>query len=409
MEKKTILDYAKAATNESEKPVKHVSLKYDDVNKRVFAEVTISDIDGTRLYYVYNESGINYYLDCLVAEEHKSIADLLADKSLKISIDEVLLDEKGVIVKNLDGKNVKVTYNAEKGQVVFPKVYNASVSPKKEEKKDTKKEEKTDLDTKKKKRIKNIKILAGLTALVLAAGYVGSRLSGGKNDVRNNNLENNNNKSNVEDQSFHDPYYGQTDEQIIQDMAGNGGYIEPEEEIYTNPSEEINVGFESPIEYVEPINEVQPLKEYYHLGSDISFDDMNTQIQVINDECFKYGPTALYNLVYENDRDAIYTIVNMRNGIFDGICSSTEFLNNAVNYIFENGLNFDGKQIKSFDSLSAYSQYIVLVATQSVLQLQPNYENTTPSNYYNYDMLVNSFDYMVDYTYKTLTNSGKTY
>ena len=443
-EKKTILDYAKTATNEAEKPVKHVSLKYDEENKRVYAEVTIKDEKGIRLYYVYNEKGINYYLDCLVAEEHKTIGELLNEGSLKISIDEELLNEKGVTVNSFDGKKGKVTYNWDAGKVVFPAVTTVQKTSSKTKsdtvtksntKSSTKTKTKTNNSTtttstkedeedeaKRKKRIRNLRIFAGLTALALLSGYIGSKLSGGKNDV-GKGIDNGDTKSPIEHQTDAS-VVEQTDEEAIESLIGedvgydehevyvgpNGEIIDPsdEQEVTTNSVDEVVAGYDHPAEFTEPASAL-PEKPYYALGSDVPYDDMDTQIQLINDECFRYAPTSLYNLVYEDDRDAIFTIISMRNGIFEGRCNPDAYMDCIINYVFESGTTFDGKGIKSFDSLSPYGQYIVLVSAQSVLQLNPNYACSTPINNYNYDTLCSSFDYMIDSSYRTLTNNSKTY
>ncbi len=148
---------------------------------------------------------------------------------------------------------------------------------------------------------------------------------------------------------------------------------------------------------------------YVDEGSAVKYSDMDTQIQVINDACFGFKPCELQNLVVESDYSAIETISNMRNRVLNGSCDPATFMNNVVNYIFEGGTVFDGRVIKAFDSLSPFGQYIVLVSSQSILQLVPNYEHTTTYNSYNFDILVNSYNYMVDATYRQLTDgNGKT-
>ena len=110
------------------------------------------------------------------------------------------------------------------------------------------------------------------------------------------------------------------------------------------------------------------------------------------------NPCNLENLVSNSDRDAIRVISDSRNYVVNNayndrnvILTKTDvyrFLMDYVNYAFEGGTVFDGQAIKAFDYLDPYSQYIVTVVGESMLQLYPGYNYESAYVNYSYEELV---------------------
>lgn len=352
--------------------------------------------DG-RKEYVHGDVDVNDMLNGLYASEGKSLFELIADNTIVITKrvwgKYELLDNKAIIRRTFDDKKTKTTSGKtttteSSTTTTMPKAEPSTVAPEPSSMTSgsgfiapsgpttsdgaidvggaTVTEER---ETKPKKGIKNLKRV-GLAALALVVG--GYILVGGYNNLfkKDKNNENNND--------------GKNDDRYEQN-------IDADDEVYEvipdNPDE---------------------VNRYVDQGSVVQYDDMQTQIDSINEVCFTFEPCTLENLVVDSDREAIATINSMRNRVLNGTCDADTYLNNVVNYIFENGTIFDNKVIKGYDSLSTYAQYVVLVASQSVLQLDINYDHTTAYNNYNFNVLVNSFDYMVNDTYTSLMNVSKT-
>lgn len=313
------------------------------------------------------------------AVEEKTIIEDISDE-IK---DEVVETKKEPVAIPFEVKEETDTTTSEKEEIVTTTedeekedgaIDVVVADPVKEEKKEK---------TKTKKGIKRLKTY-GKVALVILTGGVILYHSGVKNFIEKNLLEGNDNKNNEDSVNDSDAY------SMTQ----------------TNPGEEvIHVSYDNNGESIVDYGESSG-KNNYELGSIIENEDMETQIQTINDICFNYQPCSLYNLVVDSDRDAIYAINNMRNSVLTNNCDPETFLNNVVNYLYENGTIFDGKTIKTYDSLNSYARYIVLASSQSILQLCPNYSHTTSSNDYNYSNLTSSFNYMVNEDYRYLTNRG---
>ena len=185
--------------------------------------------------------------------------------------------------------------------------------------------------------------------------------------------------------------------------------IEPNiETTYNMNYEELITGYEEPVDSFEVrMDDPGTTYQYTGVGSAVKYDDMETQIQTINDVCIGYQPCTLEELVVESDYNSIAVINNMRNRVLTGSCDANTYLNNIVNYIFEGGNIFDGTVIKTFDSLSPFAQYVVLVSSETILQRCPYYEHTTAANSYNFNILLNSYDYMIDAATRQLIG-GKT-
>ena len=223
-------------------------------------------------------------------------------------------------------------------------------------------------------------------ATLLAVGSVAYMLSGGIGNVATNN-----NMS----------YQGQ--KPLVVTSA------EPHiETTYNMNDEEVVHNYQAEdISFEVRLDDPSTTYRYADSGSAVKYDDMKTQIQTINDVCIGYQPCTLEELVVQSDYNAIAVINNMRNRVLTGSCDANTYLNNIVNYIFEGGNIFDGSVIKTYDSLSPFAQYIVLVSSETILQKCPYYEHKTAANSYNFNILVNSYDYMIDATMKQL-DSGKT-
>ena len=248
-------------------------------------------------------------------------------------------------------------------------------------------------ETKKRKRIKNLKTF-GITTLALAGAI--AVIAGGLNSAVKNNTgkdvtEGTKVVVNVDGTEYDARVYATQEPVVYQEDT----IIVHEDDSYFMP-------------------EATPVPEYdeaYSFGSSISAleEDMASQAQAVNDICFRYERCTLEQLVTESDFDAIYTINSLRNDVVSNRCSGEVFMNNIVNYIFESGNNFNGRVIKTYDSLSPFAQYIVLVAGQSILvEKCPSYNHQTQYNNYDASNLSISFDYMVDATYRQITSRSKT-
>ena len=383
--------------------------------------IAVKYYDDGRKEYVHGDVEVNDMLDNLYAKEGKSLFELIADNTLVITkrvwSKYELLNNKAIIRRTADEKMTRATtkkttkpveetsaptivpvestpYQEEvtSSPVVIPSVEEEVVTP---EIVDTVSSETISSDgaidvgessvsettevrerkTNGSKGIKNLKRV-GFTALALVVG--GYILVGGFNNLFKKK-DNNDHKDNHND---------------------NHRYEENIENFDVETTHE-------PEQYETFEDDPDTIYRYVEQGSLVKYDDMQTQIDGINEVCFSFQPCQLENLVVDSDKDAISTICGMRNRVLNNACDTDTYLNNAVNYLFENGTIFDGKVIKGYDSLSPYAQYIVLVANQSILQLNTNYEHTTAYNAYNFDILVNSFDYMINDTYTTLINNNK--
>ena len=350
--------------------------------------------DGRKEYF-HGDIEVNEMLNNLYASEGKNLFELIANDTIVINkrvwTKYELLGNKSIIRRTVDEKKTVTRTKSEKPVVNKEEEVKPSVSPTPADTTEThveptpevseEHEEIKDISTpdgaidvvvsdptsereervKPRKGIKNLKRVSIAALAVVVGGYI---LVNGYNHLFKQHEDNKDNNDNHND----------------------------------------NHRYEETIEYPS----VEPTVEPYNNGSVVNYDDMETQIDIINEACFNFQPCSLENLVVDSDREAIYTINNMRNKVLNNSCDADTFLNNIVNYIFENGTIFDGNVIKGYDSLTPYAQYIVLVASQSILQIDTNYEHTTTYSNYNFDVLVNSFDYMVNATYLRLVDNNKT-
>lgn len=109
-------------------------------------------------------------------------------------------------------------------------------------------------------------------------------------------------------------------------------------------------------------------------------------------------PCNLELLVSSEDRDAVAAIMAERNYVVNNAYTDQNvplttsdvygFLSDYVNYVYEGGTLFGGNAIKAYDYLDQYSQYIVNVIGQSMLQLYQGFEYASPYVEYSYGDLV---------------------
>ena len=269
---------------------------------------------------------------------------------------------------------------------------------------DAKTSEKKKTNSKTKVKLKKI----GVGALaVIAAGVV--LCVGLKSifDKDSSNSNTNDNKRNDDRRVDTSPIPESTptlpsDEELIQGMIE-----EPEEteEVISYSDEDT---YETGYVESEEIVEEGPTYDYSDKGSVVRYDDMETQLNVVNEICDSLRPCELENLVVGSDYDAIHTICSMRNNVLNGTCSPEYFTNCIIDYTYENSTVFGDKPIQEFGTLSPFGKYVVIVASETILPLcDKNYEYTTPENVYRLDVLYDSDDYMINDLYRYLTDKPK--
>ena len=234
-------------------------------------------------------------------------------------------------------------------------------------------------DRKTKKGIKFLKVI-GTAGAIIAAGYiiVKSGIFGFTDSFENkDNRSDDNNNNRYEDN--------------IEDNNIETTFTTPEPEVISNGyDEEKNDVYETNIQ-----------------------DDIEVQIQRVNDACFTYDPCSLYTLVSFSDRQPIEVITTARNETLDNRYDVIDLIDQYIKYVFEGATMFDGNVVKAYDYLSPYARYIVLVSGQSMLELCTDYNYSTiyngGVNVYDYESVTDSFNILIDQTYRELTNKEKTY
>lgn len=237
----------------------------------------------------------------------------------------------------------------------------------------------TESDKKPKKGIKFLKVI-GTAGAIIAAGYiiVKSGIFGFTDSFENkDNRSDDNNNNRYEDN--------------IEDNNIETTFTTPEPEVISNGyDEEKNDVYEANIQ-----------------------DDIEVQIQRVNDACFTYDPCSLYTLVSFSDRQPIEVITTARNETLANRYDVIDLIDQYIKYVFEGATMFDGNVVKAYDYLSPYARYIVLVSGQSMLELCTDYNYSTiyngGVNVYDYESVTDSFNILIDQTYRELTNKEKTY
>ena len=158
-------------------------------------------------------------------------------------------------------------------------------------------------------------------------------------------------------------------------------------------------------EYTEPVD-TSNYQPFTNLGSSVSYDSMDEQIQAINNLCNSMQLTHLEELVVDEDYQSIAVVNFIRNEVLSNRYDTKAFIDNAVNYIYENGNNFAGNQIKQFNELTPYAKYIVLTAVQTMLPNCKGYYHNTEYGEYNEYSLSVALDEEVNYIANRLINGS---
>ena len=431
MEEKSILDYATEAAktkNEFDKPIRNIIVGYDYSKKKIGLIVHYSLlVAANRSDVVYDIDTINYFLHCYEVQEGKSLLDLY--NSNKFRIEPELRDNKEVLV-DIEGKEYKTSFDLANGKVINPvvkkqtkpaakkkpadndatkndqtrrkptskdstkkKPANNDSSKKKPVNNDSSKKKPTDKDSNEKKQPKNktkddedkdnsstkinFRSFYKKTLAVLAAGII---FLIGKKVI--DDFDGEKAQSRAEDPTANEP------RQVQEDNSGAMDRI--------NRSDE------------DVVNDI--IKDrYLEYGCKDGHTDMEVQLQAINDACFGYRSASFANSVVGSDEYTIRVISDMRNRVVNGTCTTREFLDCVVEYIYEGKKVFDGKTVKAWNEISAFSRYIVLASGHSVLQMYPDYRYVTAEGAYDFNWLASSFEPLVDGTYRVLTNQGRHY
>ena len=127
---------------------------------------------------------------------------------------------------------------------------------------------------------------------------------------------------------------------------------------------------------------------YESLGSIIDYDDMETQLEVIDNCVIRDELFGFENLVVPDDYEAVRTISNLRTDVINGNLENTKFIDMLVDYIFGGNKYVNGNIIEEYNSLHPYSQYSVVRILQGRLQFAPDYNNGT----YDFNSLANLCD-----------------
>ena len=376
-----------------------------------------------------NVEEINRKLDILKNQQHKSFDELVKEKIIvidpekrKFIMDNFTFDKEGHITKNNSDTKKPEKASSEEAKApeevkTSPEAVSSDFSKvnedgsidvtENEEEKNNKRNRRSDKykskEKKKSKGIKKFKVIGAtaLAAIVIAgAGRIGYRLAGGTDNVVKNNF------------SSQDDKYEVTvtyDGAPVGYLPGEPGF---EQNITGNPA---------------PYD--QDSATYGSLGTADYSDSMEDQLNYINEVCFYNIPQIynfmngqplegsvqscnLHNLVVESDRDAVREMVNLRNMVVQNAYNSRNttltrndvinVLNQYINYVFEGGNSINGRTVKSYYSLSPYSQYVITVLGQSLLQLCPDYSYKTTNNSYNFENLSSTFEGMSNITYSSL-------
>ncbi len=340
------------------------------VSAKVFEKYNITD---NKLFYRIKKE------DKLSLEETGEKEETIVPESL------TPLDDKTHIETDDDEKLDSLDVKEEKEEDEAVDDGSIEVKPSTSDSKELKEEKVT-----KKKGIKLrkvcVRVLAGLTGIVLTGmginyiiNYMHKKSNNGSDDYANDH----NYQIDINDDGNEYSYNLPSDESIIIDEE-QGVYIE-------NPQEDVNY---SPFEFVD--------YNYGSLGSSLDYEDMATQLDVIDNYAIRNEQFQFENLVIADDYDAIYAINNMRNDVLNGSCDNKTFMDTIVRYVFENNNYINGSFIESYNSLHPYAQYIVTRISQGMLQTCYDYNN------YDVQTLIDTYNTIGSELYTSLTANTKT-
>jgi len=116
---------------------------------------------------------------------------------------------------------------------------------------------------------------------------------------------------------------------------------------------------------------------YENLGSAIDYDDMETQLGVIDNCVIRDELFGFENIVVADDYEAIRTISNLRADVINGNLDNKKFIDILVDYIFGGNKYINGSINEEYNSLHPYGQYVAIRILQGRLQFAPDYNNGT--------------------------------
>ena len=326
-------------------------------------------------------------MDEVIAESHENVSEVLNEnREFTDDVEPLVKNEELNTVNGSEHTDIENSDKSEKQDTIDKsnnvirdkiietkeKIVNTTKETIKNKVTETKETIKN-IDVSNKKTIKGLKICAGALALI-AAGVILSHNYGLLFKKNNNNNTRNDDNNN--------PRY--------EDSIGNTGVLnEVDEPVYIN-------------------NDVYEEGKYRNYGSEVVEEDMETQLNIINTECFTFEPRVFDNIVIDSDKQTLHAIGNARNNALTDKNNVTPVIDSYVKYVFEGSTMFDGNVVKAYDYLSPYAKYIVLVSGESLLSLCPDYNYSTVYNEdgYYFESLIDEFDNLIDQTYRELTGKS---
>ena len=139
-------------------------------------------------------------------------------------------------------------------------------------------------------------------------------------------------------------------------------------------------------------------------GMDLFFrhDTMQNLLEDIHIACFEYVIVQFDHLCPEEDQSTVRAIAQMRNDALEGKCTPEEFVIEFARYGYGNDTIFNNQRVKGYGHLSFISQYIILEMGRWMIELCPDIHFMVEANYFDYDIITDSYDYMIDYSYDHL-------
>ena len=344
-----------------------------DVQRGVLKAVATYENDGeTKTIPIDKVDNVNAILSIIYDKEDKNLSELIDEH--RVFVTPKVANYYGIVDDKFFSKIAVDTKQSEKSEKKPTKKGQPKPEPEKkpesEKKPEPEKASSDDDDEEKKGGIKfrnfAIKVGAGLligTLLILGVREICKQImkNSGKSDTKNYHVDIN---DDGEEYS-----YNMTDEEALMEAKN------------------------APVE----------LNDYKALGSIVEYDDMNTQLAVIDDLTFRDELFEFQNLVVDDDKDAIGILNGLRNQIFEGTLSKEDFMRIIVDYVFNNNRHICGKFIEEYNNLHPFGQYIVIRMSQGILQDCRGYND----GMYNFNTLVTLYDVYGDEAYRKLMNEYK--
>ena len=212
----------------------------------------------------------------------------------------------------------------------------------------------------------------------------------------NSNPSNNNNEYRQEISNDDKQYTANlpSDEELINNRSVYEEVFHPEEN--ASNQEYVDYGYQ------------ENQGRYAYLGSCVEDKDMRMQLDEIDNSVYQQRQFQYENYVVADDFDAIYAISNLRNAVLNHICSPKEFLDQVVEYIFEDGYYVNSSFIEKYESLNPLAKFIVIRMTQGVMQWDTNYTKYVNGELYNFDKFAEEFDIKGDAVFNVLMQNERT-